>query len=256
MGESPFFKLGNGQFERLDVDFRRFVVGGDDFQGFAPADDGNFVIVEIDYFVSVLDNGGGVGGQEGLPVADTDHKGGTLAGADNRVGIFGVDYGNGIGADNLLEGLADGLDQRAVVGLLDIFDELYKHLGVGLALEGASLEFKRFLKDAVILYRTVVDQGDTARAADMGMGVYVVGLSVGCPAGMGDADASLDVFRLAEAFEVVDLSAGFIDIEVSFAVDHSDTGAVITAVFQAVESFDKNLVCGIITNIPYYSTHI
>ena len=82
-----------------------------DFQRLIAADEGNFVVAEVDNLVGEAHEGGGVAGQEKLVFADSDNQRRAFAGADNLVGVAGLDNGDGIGSDNLLQGLDDGIAQ-------------------------------------------------------------------------------------------------------------------------------------------------
>ena len=64
----------------------------------------DLVLAELDRLAGVLDEGGDVGGEEVLALADPDHQRRVPAGGDHRVGLLGVDRDQGEGT---LEPAAD-----------------------------------------------------------------------------------------------------------------------------------------------------
>ena len=74
---------------------------------------------------------------EVLPEAETDDEGACDAGRDDSVGVFGVDYGERVGAGETLCRLTHGLEE--IASLLEFFaDQVSGDLGVGLGLELAA----------------------------------------------------------------------------------------------------------------------
>ena len=73
------------------------------------------------------------------------------------------------------------------------FQKLGHHLGVGIRGKFHAMALELFLDLQVVLDDAVVDQRDLSVFADVGMGVDIVGLSVGSPAGMADAQCALQV---------------------------------------------------------------
>ena len=151
-------------------------------------DDGYFVVVEVDHSVGVVDNRGGVGGDVGGFVGNAYYEWRAFTRGDYRVGGVTVDNCDGVGSDYLSEGFANGGDERAVVGLLDVVDELDEDFGVGFALELASVTLEGLAEDVIVFDCAVMDDGYVAVGAEMGMGVGVVRLAVCGPAGVGDSD--------------------------------------------------------------------
>src|SRR5262249_7043589 len=134
-----------------------------------------------------------------------------------------------VGALELVQGLADGLDQVAVevVG-----DELGNHFGVGVALEDDALGLELALEGGVVFDDAVVDDGDLAVGAEVGVGVAVGGRAVGGPAGVADAVAAGGGALVQVLGQVGDAAGALAQVE-AVAGQGRQAGAVITAVFQA-----------------------
>ena len=73
------------------------------------------------------------------------------------------------------------------------FQQLSRHLGVRFRLERNAVTQKLLLDLHIVFDDAVMDHGDPAILTDMGMGVDVIGLSMGSPAGMADAQRSLHI---------------------------------------------------------------
>ena len=74
-----------------------------------------------------------------------------------------------------------------------VLQQLRHHLGVRLGLEGDAQLLQMFLDFQIVFDDAVVDNGNTAVFADMGVGIDVVGFPVSGPTGMADAQVALQV---------------------------------------------------------------
>ena len=72
----------------------------------------------------------------------------------------------------------------------------------------------------------------------MGVCIGCIGFAVRGPAGVSNTSTSADVLFLAEGFQVGHLAFSFVHVESALIINHSYTGAVITTVFQSLESFN------------------
>ena len=87
------------------------------------------------------------------------------------------------------------------------------------------------------------------------MGVRVVRNAVGGPTRVGDADMSGNVFARGEMFQVGDLALAFEDVEPAVPAHQRYAGAVVTPVFQPVESLYQNRIRVTLTYITYNPAH-
>ena len=145
--------------------------------------------------------------------------------------MFAVEDGDGVGADDLMQGHLYGFEQVEVVAEHDMLDELHQHLGVGDALEGNAARHEVLLDGGVVLDDAVMDERQASGGGVMGMGVGAVGFAVGSPTGVGDASAAADVLVLAERFEVGHLAFGLIYVEVAAVSNHGHAGTVVASIF-------------------------
>ena len=142
------------------------------------------------------------------------------------------------------------------MGVHHILDELDDDLGVGLGAEVVAQLGELFLQREVVLYDAVVDEGEIVVLGEVGMGVDVARLAVGGPAGVGYAYAAADVLVGRDRFKVLDLALGLVDHKPSVIVDERHSGAVVTSVFEPLETLDENWVGLSFTYISYDSTHL
>ena len=172
------------------------------------------------------------------------------------VGLVLVDDGHGVSADYLLEGLADGVEQRAAVLHLDELDELHEHFGVGLGVEVYAMLLECVLEDLEVLYGAVVDECQVAVLAVVGVGVVVGGFAVGSPASVGDSESGLRVLVAAEVLKRGHLAARLVHIYLVIGSEQRYAGAVVAPVFEALKALDEHVVDVAVANISYYSAHI
>ena len=222
--------------------------------------EGNLLVVEVDDLVGVLDDGGGVGAEVELgaavvALAHADDEGAALAGADQTVGVALLDDGDGIGADDVLEGQLGGGEEVAVVRVLHVFHQLDEDLGVGVGAEGDAVRLHHSAQRLVVLDDAVVHEGEVLRLRVVRVCVGGVGLAVGGPAGVGDAQGAADVAPFDAGLEGRHFAFGFIDREVAVLGDEGDACAVVATVFKTMEAFYQDGVGLLFPDVSYYSTH-
>ncbi len=127
-----------------------------------------------------------------------------------------------------LEVGADRLD-RVHAGFDIGRDQMCHDLGVGLALEGASLGDEFVAQRLEILDDAVVYERDLA--GRMRVGIVLRRRAVRGPAGVGDADQAGQRFRIQLARQIVELAFGAAAFELA-VVDRADAGRVIAAIFE------------------------
>ena len=141
-----------GHFEFSDDRRDLVVLDGPDFQPSGERDAGHFFVFEIDHVFRVLDDGGGVGGDEILPFTNADDEGARLAGENQLIRPCDVHDGNGVGADNLIQGDTGGFEQvQFLTAPHDLGDEVDEDFGVGVAVKGMSTRNQGLLQRTVVL---------------------------------------------------------------------------------------------------------
>ena len=119
-------------------------------------------VLDIHHLLGATHDGGGVGGNEILAVADTDDHGAAFTGGDDLIRVTFLNDGDGVGTNHMVEGDTDGLEEVYVLALLDVLDEVGKHLGVSRRLKGEATFLQLFAQAEVVLDDAVVDQRDLA----------------------------------------------------------------------------------------------
>lgn len=87
------------------------------------------------------------------------------------------------------------------------------------------------------------------------MGVHVVRHAVRRPARMRDADASAQLLALEEMLQVGDLALTLVYVECTVLADHGDPRAVVSAVFEPVQTLQQNRTGLASPDISYNPTH-
>ena len=118
-------------------------------------------------------------------------------------------------------------------------DQLGDDLGVGVAVEDDAVGFQLPFESGIVLDDAVVDDGDEAVAAEVGMGVAVVGGAVGGPAGVADADAAGGGLVAEMANQVLN-PAGLLAEVQARAGQGRQAGAVVAAVLQPAQALDED----------------
>ena len=91
----------------------------------------------------------------------------------------------------------------------------------------------------VVLDDAVVDDDDIAGAVEMRVRVVVGGLAVGGPAGVADAAAAMGIRAFEAGAERAELAGALGDTDL-LAIERGDAGAVVSAVFEALEAIEED----------------
>ena len=149
---------------------------------------GDFPVVHIGHVPGVADDGGGVGGDEVLPLPKADDQRAVLPGGNQGVGVVRADDAEGIGPLDAPQAPAHGF-QHVPALLVVKLQEVGRDLGVRLGGKLHPLAGEELFQLQVVFNDAVMYQGDFSVPADVGVGVAVVGL----PAGVPDTQGSLQV---------------------------------------------------------------
>ena len=167
-----------------------------------------------------------------------------------------VQYSDGVSADDLLQSQLNGRLQVHMTVHLRVFDELHEHFGVRVGLEGITLLHQAGFKHGVVLDDTVMDDGEALGLRVVRMGIDGIRLTVRCPTGVRDTDATVRVFLRAEGLQFRHFAFGLIDIELPRFIDERHAGTVITAVLQTMQTLNQNRIRFALADISYNSTHV
>ena len=225
-------------------------------QRLALGDEGDLLLVEVHDLVGIFDYGRCVRGYEILSVPDAYDERASLAGRDHAAGPLPVYHCEGVCPHNVPERQGYRFLEGDSVRVHDILEELYQHLGVGLAAEMVAEVGKLLLQGEVVLYDAVVYDGEPAVLRHVRMRVDVVRLPVCGPPRMGYACAPAAVLAFHKVFEILDLASGLVDQKFAGAVQQRHSGAIVAPVFEPLKPFYQYRVRLAVPDISYYSTHI
>ena len=101
-----------------------------------------------------------------------------------------------------------------------------------------------------------MDYGDLTVSAQMRVGITVVGLAVRRPAGVPDADGTLNALSAPDHIpQHLKAALGFFNSELFVIGYNGDTGRVIAAVFQSLKSVKQYGYCLLSSCEANYSAH-
>ena len=222
---------------------------------FALFDECHLLFFQVNHLIGVFYDRGGVRTYEKLVLAYAYYERASLAGDHHAVGLGLVHYADSVCSHNTAKCQRNGFLEGNSVRIHHILNKLYKHFGVGLALEMIALVGKLFLERKIILYDAVVDNGELVILGDMRMSVDIAWLSVRRPSGVGYSYAAAEIMAGRDFLEIFYLSFGLVYPHLTVVIDKGDSGAVITSVFESLQTLYQDWVGLSLTYISYYSAH-
>ncbi len=219
-----------------DLALDRLILAVEDLDAVA-ADDRPVALVQISDALGPGRDGQGVGAEVILAVAKADGERRAHSRSDHEVGMIAEQEGDGESAlkpgKNIRHRI---LRRRAALDLAG--DEMGDDLGIRLALELAPIGDELVAKRLEVLDDAVVDDGD--RPDDVRMSIVDGGSAVGGPAGVGDADRSAQRLARQLAGQVFEFSFRSTARQLAM-VDGADAGAIVAAIFEALEAVEQPL---------------
>ena len=188
----------------------------------------------------MLDDSGHVGGNEVPLVAVAQDQRAILPGGDEGVGVIGADDAKGVGTLDAPQDTAHGL-QHTVAFLVMEFQQLRHHLGIRFGGEGHAMAEQKLLDLQIVFNDAVMNQGDVAAFADMGVGVDVVGFAVGGPAGVANAEGALHISSAMDHVgQGLQTALCLFHLQAKGLRTDGDTGGVVTAILHPCKSVQQN----------------
>ena len=224
-----------------EIDFRHLVGAGDPaFQrGNLEAiafEHGHVVILQVDRFLCVRDDGLRVTDEKILPLAETHRQWRAAPRADDDIGHVQVHGRDAVGADDLFERRAGGL-QEPRLGVLaarlvvDLPDEMGQDFGVRLGAELVPGLQQLGPENLIVFDDPVVDQRQPPGLVEMRVRVLVRGTAVRGPASVGNADLPGGGMLFEQVGEHLDAPGALADFELA-AVNGGEARRVVAAIFQ------------------------
>ena len=211
-------------------------------------------VVHVDDIPGIGQQGRHIGGQEVLALTAAQQQRGVLPGGDDAVRRVGADDAQGIRALHGGEHTVHRLEYVAAAVVVEA-EELGYHLGVRLGAEGVALLDELGLQAGKVLDDAVVDNGEAAVAAGLGMGVDLIGLTVGGPAGVAHAHRAGEGRAVRRQLRQSRQPARrFIDLQ-SRRAAHRHAGGVVAAVLQTAQAVQQDGGGLPTAHVAYYSTH-
>ena len=222
----------------LDVARGRAAIGVDDpVAAQLQVDDVAFF--QVDDLVGGAGQRHGVGGDKVLALADTDDQRRTLARGHHAVRLLAAEHGDRVGAVQALDRLLDGVEQVAVVHLVD---QVGDHFGVGLAGEHVAERGQFGAQLVVVFDDAVVDQRDARRffgRRKVRVRIVRQRRAMRRPAGVGDAGEAFHAGTAHLGFEVGHARGAARTLQPAVEVQR-DAAGIVAAVLEALEAFEQN----------------
>ena len=214
---------------------------------------GHLAVVEVHDRGRVPDQGGEVAGEVHLLLPDAEDERAAEAGHDQPVGEVGVHHGEAVGALDLGERVGnlvlEGLGGRAG-------HEVGQHLGVGVGGQVDPVLAQSRAQRRGVVEDAVVHDGHAARGVGVRVGVGVGGGAVRGPAGVPDAEATLEAARQVVGEVTHPPGALGQPQRVLAAAEHGDPGRVVAAVLEPGEALEEQRRCLLGTDVPRDPTHL
>jgi hypothetical protein len=204
------------------------------------ADGHQIALFEVDEAVGHLAQRQRIGGDEVFTNAHTDHQRTALARPHQQMGLVAVDHTKCKGSLQPRHRAAHRLLQIGLL-LVGLMDQVHHHFGVGFGVEAVTLGDQFAAQCLVVLDDAVVHQRQPL-ARHVRMGIRLIGLAMGRPAGVGDADHAGQRHRRQRLGQILHLALTPMAAN-RFAgwIDHRNAGGVIAAVFEATQPLHQNL---------------
>ena len=226
----------------------------------------------------------GIAGDKMFVVAHAHHQRAAEPSGKQHVGMFAKNYGQSVGAAKLNQGLLNGMNQRFVPTFLIadgrrlvriagrpircIFvrgnhvllfqatgNQMRDNFAIGRAAENVALFLELLLQHAKVFDHAVVNQRQHLPAADVWMGVVVVGGAMRRPAGVANADRPRRRRIDQLFFQQIDPPGRFHQRQFAVRRNGDDAGAVVPAVFQPMQPFDQIIERFMMANVSDNAAH-
>ena len=183
----------------------------------------NLVLGELKGITGVLDEGGHIGAEEVLALAEADHERRVAACGNDPLRVIGVDGHECESplqpATHLLHGGGE------VAGLCDSsLQQVRGDLGVGLGDEISVIALQLLAEGGEVFDDPVVHHGHAALLAKVRVGIDVIGRAMGGPTGVADADLCLGEGVLGEGVDQIGQLAGLLVGDDRALGDHGYAG--------------------------------
>ena len=229
----------------------RLTVDVPDLHAFT-ADIGNIAFFQVHEAVGDLAQGQLVGSKEVFAQAQADHQRAATARSNDTVRLAGADHGQAIGAVQFLDRGLEGGGQVAVVLEL-VIEQVGDDFGVGVRGEHVAQAFQLFAQHFVVFDDAVVHHGQVA--GKVRVGVAFARRTVSRPTGVGDTQTANQRLAGQGLLQLADLARTAHALQLAGVGEDRHTGAVVAAVFQALEAFEQDRGDVAFSDCAYDATH-
>ena len=222
--------------------------------------DGHIAIGQKVHHAGVVQDSRHIRGDKRFPLTHADHGRRPIARGHDGVGRIGGDHADGVSAGQPARRAAHGILQqhrlaRALGRAHFLLDEVGDDLGIGFGDEGVAFLRQLALQFQVVFDDAVMHHHDAPGAVSMRMGVLFGWPAMGRPTGVANAVGAVQRVLPDHFFQVAQLPGRPAQFEPMSRGPHSDTGGVISAVFQPPQAFQNDRDYVLRADISHDSAH-
>ena len=255
VGIAALFRGAHVPVDKAVLLFHRLAQGVIDLD-LPGADHSHLAVLHVGHVPGVFDDGGDVRGDEFavLPIAQQQRR--VLAGRNEAVRQILAQNPQGIGPFDAVQHRVDRRHDVSAVLKIKILQKLSHDLRVRVGAEVYPLGDKEFLDLQVVFNDPVVNHRDLPVLAQMGMGVDVIRLAVGGPAGVSDTHPALQSLpAVHKGAEHLEPALGLSQLQALLLRQYRDARRVIAPVFQPLQSVKQYRCRLLCTGIAHNSAH-
>ena len=201
------------------------------------ADLSDIALFQVHETVSDLTQGQLVGGEEVLAQAQTDHQWAATARGDQTIRLLRIDHRQTVSAMQFLHRSLEG-GRKVRLFLELVRQQMGDDLGVGVRAERITQGFQLFAQGLVVLDDAVVHHRDVT--GKMRVGVAFARRAMGRPTGVGNTETAGQRVFGQRSFQLADLARTAHALQGFVVGVNRHTGAVVAAVFEALQAFEED----------------
>ena len=214
------------------------------------ADD--FLVFNIGHGSCVFQDCRDIGSDEAAFSVLPDDEGAVFSYRKQLPGKISEQDSQGVGAFHTVKDLGNGYHGILIIVIIQHMGEHFRiRFRNKLIPSALQLLFQR----EIILYNSVMYNGNSTLRIKMGMGIHIAGRSMSCPPGMADSKHSRHSCSvMCQFLQNLQSSHGFGDIDF-LTIKNCHSRRIISTIFQLGKSVQDDRCRLIFTDVAYYSTH-
>ena len=209
---------------------------------------GNVAVGQKQQVAGVVQNGRDIAGHEVFVFTQADDRRRSLANGYNLIEIARRNNGKGKDSGELAYSLSHGVFQTGRPVIQVFLDKVSNHLSVGFSGEAMPFAGQSLLQLEIVLNDAVMHHHHRTVAVLVRMGVLHRRSAMGGPTRVSDAISAVHRILADHLFQIAQFAGGTAYLERA-CLDHGETGRVVTAVLQPLQSFEQHGHHALVANV-------